>query len=120
MLTPLIVGDRHYRIATQVRQTLAQYEDLKDIIAMLGFDELPEHDQKVVQTARKLERFLTQPFFTTKQFTTMDGRSVDLKDTLDGCERILAGEFNNYTEEDFYMIGTVDEAIKKHNSKGDR
>ena len=85
MLTPLIVGERHYRIATQVRQTLAQYEDLKDIIAMLGFDELPEHDQKVVQTARKLERFLTQPFFTTMQFTTMEGRSVDLKDTLDGC-----------------------------------
>ena len=119
MLTPLIVGNRHYRIATQVRETLAQYEDLKDIIAMLGFDELPEHDQKLVQKARKLERFLTQPFFTTKQFTTMDGRSVDLKDTLDGCERILSGEFNNYTEEDFYMIGSVDEAIKKHNARGE-
>ncbi|MBP5344296.1 MAG: F0F1 ATP synthase subunit beta [Alphaproteobacteria bacterium] len=120
MLTPLIVGDRHYRIATQVRQTLAQYEDLKDIIAMLGFDELPAHDQQVVQTARKLERFLTQPFFTTTQFTTMEGRSVDLKDTLDGCERILSGEFNDYTEEDFYMVGTVEEAIKKHNIKGDK
>jgi len=117
MLTPLIVGERHYRIATQVRQTLAQYEDLKDIIAMLGFDELPEHDQKLVQTARKLERFLTQPFFTTTQFTTMEGRSVDLKDTLDGCERILSGEFNAYTEDDFYMVGSVEEAIKKHKKR---
>jgi len=117
MLTPLTVGERHYRIATQVRQTLSQYEDLKDIIAMLGFDELPEHDQKIVQIARKLERFLTQPFFTTMQFTTMAGRSVDLKDTLDGCERILSGEFDNYTEEDFYMVGTVADAIKKHNKR---
>ena len=116
MLTPLIVGERHYRVATEVRRTLAQYEDLKDIIAMLGFDELPEHDQQTVLTARKLERFLTQPFFTTGQFTGMQGKSVDLEDTISGCERILAGEFNDLTENDFYMIGTVDEARKK--SKG--
>jgi len=118
MLTPLIVGERHYRIATAVRRTLAQYEDLKDIIAMLGFDELPEKDQQVVQTARKLERFLTQPFFTTYQFTNTEGRSVDLKDTLDGCERILSGEFNDYTEEDFFMIGSIQEAIQRHKKKG--
>ena len=117
MLTPLIVGERHYRIATTVRRTLAQYEDLKDIIAMLGFDELPEKDQQTVQTARKLERFLTQPFFTTQQFTNMEGRSVDLKDTLEGCERILSGEFNDYSEDDFFMVGTVEEAIKKHKKK---
>ncbi len=117
MLTPLIVGERHYRIATAVRRTLAQYEDLKDIIAMLGFDELPEKDQKTVQTARKLERFLTQPFFTTHQFTNMDGRSVNLKQTLDGCERILAGEFDTYTEDDFFMVGDVDEVVKKHKQK---
>ena len=77
-------------------------------------------DQQLVQTARKLERFLTQPFFTTMQFTTMQGRSVDLEDTLSGCERILSGEFNSYSEEDFYMIGSVDEAIKKHKAKGDK
>ena len=100
-----------------MRRTLAQYEDLKDIIAMLGFDELPEKDQQTVQTARKLERFLTQPFFTTRQFTNIDGRSVDLKDTLDRCERILSGEFNDYTEDDFFMIGNIDEAIKKHKKK---
>lgn len=114
MLTPLIVGDRHYRVATAVRRTLAQYEDLKDIIAMLGFDELPEKDQQTVLTARKLERFLTQPFFTTGQFTGMQGKSVNLEDTISGCERILSGEFNDLTENDFYMIGTVDEARKKN------
>ncbi len=120
MLTPLIVGERHYRVATEVRRTLAQYEDLKDIIAMLGFDELPEHDQQTVLTARKLERFLTQPFFTTMQFTGMAGKSVNLEDTISGCERILAGEFNDLTENDFYMIGTVDEARanKKKEKKG--
>lgn len=120
MLTPLIVGERHYKVATEVRRTLAQYEDLKDIIAMLGFDELPEHDQQTVLTARKLERFLTQPFFTTMQFTGMAGKSVNLEDTISGCERILAGEFNDLTENDFYMIGTVDEARanKKKEKKG--
>ena len=111
MLTPLIVGERHYRVATAVRKTLAQYEDLKDIIAMLGFDELPEHDQQTVLTARKLERFLTQPFFTTGQFTGMEGKSVSLEDTISGCERILSGEVNHMN--DFYMIGTIDEALKK-------
>ena len=113
MLTPLIVGEKHYRVATEVRKTLAQYEDLKDIIAMLGFDELPEHDQQTVLTARKLERFLTQPFFTTGQFTGMQGKSVNLEDTISGCERILSGEFNDLDEDDFYMIGTVDEAREK-------
>lgn len=113
MLTPLIVGERHYRVATNVRKTLAQYEELKDIIAMLGFDELPEHDQQTVLTARKLERFLTQPFFTTGQFTGMEGKSVDLEDTITGCERILSGEFKDMSENNFYMIGAVDEALTK-------
>lgn len=113
MLTPLIVGERHYKIATAVRKTLAQYEELKDIIAMLGFDELPEKDQQIVMTARKLERFLTQPFFTTNQFTGMTGKSVDLEDTITGCERILSGEFKDYSDDDFFMIGTIEEAIRK-------
>ena len=113
MLTPLIVGERHYKVATAVRKTLAQYEELKDIIAMLGFDELPEHDQQTVLTARKLERFLTQPFFTTGQFTGMEGKTVSLDDTISGCERILSGEFNGLNENVFYMIGTVDEALEK-------
>ncbi len=113
MLTPLFVGEKHYRVATAVRRTLATYEELKDMIAMLGFDELPEADQQTVLTARKLERFLTQPFFTTGQFTGMEGKSVDLADTIDGCERILAGEFQELNENDFFMIGTVDEALEK-------
>lgn len=117
MLTPLIVGERHYKTAIAVRKCLAQYEELKDIIAMLGFDELPEHDQQTVLTARKLERFLTQPFFTTYQFTGMEGRSVNLEDTIDGCERILNGEFNHLSENDFYMVGSVDEVIEKTKSK---
>ena len=113
MLTPLIVGERHYKVAIEVRRTLAQYEELKDIIAMLGFDELPERDQKIVMTARKLERFLTQPFFTTNQFTGMTGKSVDLEDTISGCERILSGEFNDYLDDDFFMVGSIEEAIRK-------
>ena len=117
MLTPQIVGERHYRVAVAVRKCLAEYEELKDIIAMLGFDELPEHDQQTVLTARKLERFLTQPFFTTHQFTGMEGRSVDLQKTIEGCERILSGEFNYLSENDFFMVGDVDEVVEKTKEK---
>ena len=117
MLTPQIVGERHYKVAVAVRKCLAEYEELKDIIAMLGFDELPEHDQQTVLTARKLERFLTQPFFTTHQFTGMEGRSVDLQKTIEGCERILSGEFNYLSENDFFMVGDVDEVVEKTKDK---
>ena len=113
----MIVGEKHYKTATAVRRCLAEYEDLKDIIAMLGFDELPEHDQKTVQRARKLERFLTQPFFTTGQFTGMDGRSVNLDDTIEGCERILNDEFPYLDENDFYMVGDINEVIEKTKDK---
>ena len=112
MLNPQIVGDRHFRIAQQLRSTLAKYESLKDIIAMLGLEELSEEDQKIVQRARRLERFLTQPFFTTEQFTGHEGKRVDLEDALDGCERILNDEFSDYSERGLYMIGKVDEAEK--------
>lgn len=114
MLNPQIVGQRHYDTAIAVRKCLAEYEDLKDIIAMLGFDELPEKDQQTVLTARKLERFLTQPFFTTHQFTGMEGRSVDLESTISGCERILAGEFPDLNENDFFMVGSIDEVLGKN------
>jgi F-type H+-transporting ATPase subunit beta len=117
MLTPLIVGDRHYRTAIAVRKCLAEYEELKDIIAMLGFDELPEKDQNTVLTARKLERFLTQPFNTTYQFTGMEGRSVDLEKTIEGCERILSGEFNYLSDNDFFMVGDIDEVLEKTKDK---
>lgn len=117
MLIPQIVGERHYKVAIEVRKCLAEYEELKDIIAMLGFDELPEHDQQTVLTARKLERFLTQPFHTTRQFTGMDGRSVDLEKTIEGCERILSGEFNYLSENDFFMVGDIDEVLAKTKDK---
>lgn len=117
MLTPQIVGERHYKVAVAVRKCLAEYEDLKDIIAMLGFEELPENDQKTVLTARKLERFLTQPFYTTYQFTGMEGRSVDLEKTIEGCERILSDEFNYLSENDFFMVGDIDEVVEKTKDK---
>jgi F-type H+-transporting ATPase subunit beta len=110
MLNPLVVGDRHYAIAREVRKTLATYEELKDIIAMLGIEELSEDDRKAVYRARRLERFLSQPFFTTEQFTGLEGRSVRLEDALDGCARILNDEFSEYPEKALYMIGKVEEA----------
>jgi F-type H+-transporting ATPase subunit beta len=113
MLVPPVVGERHYRIAQQIRTTLAEYEDLKDIIAMLGIEELSQQDRRTVYRARRLERFLTQPFFVTEQFTGHEGKSVKLEDALTGCERILNDEFLDYPEQSLYMIGTADEAEKK-------
>ena len=113
MATPGIIGARHYGLAQEIRQTLAQYSELKDIIAMLGLEQLSPEDRKVVGRARRLERFLTQPFFTTEQFTGLKGKLVSLKDALDGCERILHDEFKDYPESALYMIGTIDEAKEK-------
>lgn len=113
MATPGIVGERHYEIAQSIRQTLAQYEDLKDIIAMLGLEQLSSNDRNTVNRARKLERFLTQPFYATEKFSGIKGKDVSLKDALDGCERILADEFKDIPESAFYMIGTIDELKKK-------
>jgi F-type H+-transporting ATPase subunit beta len=112
MTTPGIVGERHYGIAKEIRRTLAQYAELKDIIAMLGLEQLSPEDRNVVARARRLERFLTQPFFTTEQFTGLKGRLVSLKDSLEGCERILRDEFKDCPESALYMIGKVDEAKK--------
>ena len=113
MATPGIIGKRHYLLAQEIRHTLAQYEDLKDIIAMLGLEQLSADDRKVVARARRLERFLTQPFFTTEQFSGIKGKLVSLKDSLEGCEGILRDEFKDYPESALYMIGTINEAKKK-------
>jgi F-type H+-transporting ATPase subunit beta len=110
MATPGIVGERHYQLGQEIRRTLAQYEELKDVIAMLGLEQLSPADRKVVARARRLERFLTQPFFATEQFSGIKGKMVSLKDSLDGCERILRDEFANYPEGSLYMIGAVNEA----------
>lgn len=110
MLTPTVVGNRHYDIAQNVRKTLATYEELKDIIAMLGVEELSRADQKTVNRARRLERFLTQPLFVTEQFTGIPGKLVSLDDTLNGCEKILNDEFAEQPEKALYMIGPIQEA----------
>src|SRR5665648_822557 len=117
MATPGIVGERHYGLAQEIRRTLAQYGELKDIIAMLGLEQLSPEDRSVVARARRLERFLTQPFFTTEQFTGLKGKLVSLKDSLEGCERILNDEFKDYPESALYMIGAVDEAKGKIKAK---
>jgi len=109
LLTPGNVSDRHYKVARRVRQVLADYEDLKDIIAMLGLQELSASDRSTVRQARQLERFLTQPFFTTEQFSGLAGKSVPLEVTIEACERIFSAEFDGRPEQQFYMLGSLDE-----------
>ena len=112
MLQPRIVGQKHYEVAREVQKTLATYEELKDIIAMLGLEELSREDRNIVFRARRLERFLTQPFFTTMQFTGLEGKIVEPEKTIEGCDKILNDEFTDYDESALYMIGSVEE-IKK-------
>ncbi|TVP65544.1 MAG: F0F1 ATP synthase subunit beta [Leptolyngbya sp. LCM1.Bin17] len=109
MLMPAIAGKRHYDTALAVRQTLATYDELKDMIAMLGMAELAAGDRQIVYRARRLERFLTQPFFSTEQFTNKPGRLVSLDAALEGCERILNDEFADYPESTLYMVGDIQE-----------
>jgi F-type H+-transporting ATPase subunit beta len=120
MATPSIIGERHYALAQEIRHTLAQYEELKDIIAMLGLEQLSIDDRNVVNRARRLERFLTQPFFTTEQFSGMKGKEVNLDDALSGCERILSDEYKDFPESAFYMIGSIDEAKNKSNKNTEK
>jgi len=112
MLAPDIISSDHYETMHSVRRIFSEYEDLKDIISMLGLEELSEADRRTVDIARRLERFLTQPFFTTTQFTGMAGKMVPLDKTIEGCKRIIEGEFLDVPEQALYMIGTVDEARK--------
>jgi F-type H+-transporting ATPase subunit beta len=119
MLVPHVVGERHYRVAQEMRRVLATYEELKDIIAMLGLEELSRDDRRTVYQARRLERFLTQPSFVTEQFTGHEGKMVELEDALDGCERILNDEFADAPESALYMIGTADEAKAKDKESED-
>lgn len=109
LLDPSHLGDRHYQIALSVRETVARYRELEDIIAMLGTEELSAADQRIVKRARRLERFLTQPMFVTEPFTGIRGRHVELEDTLTGCEAILDGRFDAVDEAKLYMIGSVAE-----------
>jgi F-type H+-transporting ATPase subunit beta len=112
-LDPLVVGQIHYDTARRVQQTLQRYKELKDIIAILGMDELSEDDKRLVQRARKIQRFLSQPFFVAEVFTGSPGKYVSLKDTIAGFQGILSGEYDDIPEQAFYMVGSIDEALAK-------
>ncbi|MBN1402332.1 MAG: F0F1 ATP synthase subunit beta [Anaerolineae bacterium] len=113
MLEPRVVGARHVRVATEVKAILARNEELQDIISILGTEELSEEDRQVVHRARRVQRFLTQPFFSTEQFTGIPGQYVPLEETLRGFEEILAGEHDDLPEQAFYMVGSIDDAVEK-------
>ncbi len=110
MLAPDVVGEEHYAVARQVQQTLQKYKDLQDIIAILGMDELSEDDRAIVARARKIERFLSQPFFVAQQFTGRSGKYVPLKETVAGFKEILSGALDDLPEQAFYMVGNIEEA----------
>jgi F-type H+-transporting ATPase subunit beta len=113
LLTPSGVGEEHYQVATGVRALLARYQELQDVIAILGMEELSENDRLIVNRARKAQRFLTQPFDSTQQFTGLPGRYVPLEETLRGFREILSGRYDDVPEQAFYMVGTIDEALGK-------
>ena len=112
-LDPLVVGQEHYEVALAVQRTLQRYKELKDIIAILGMDELSEEDKQTVSRARRIQRFLSQPFFVAEVFTGTPGRYVSIKETIRGFKGILSGEYDSLPEQAFYMVGTIDEAIEK-------
>ena len=116
-LDPLVVGQEHYDVANGVQTVLPRYKELKDIIAILGMDELSDDDKMTVSRARKIERFLSQPFHVAEVFTGSPGKYVSLKDTIRGFKGILSGEFDHIPEQAFYMVGSIDEAVEKANKK---
>jgi len=113
MLSPLIVGEEHYQTARMVQQILQKYKSLQDIIAILGMDELSEEDKIAVARARKIERFLSQPFFVAEVFTGSPGKFVDLADTIKGFRGLCEGKYDHLPEQAFYMVGTIEEAVEK-------
>ena len=115
-LDPLVIGQEHYDVARNVQSILQRYKELKDIIAILGMDELSEEDKMTVARARKMERFLSQPFFVAEVFTGSPGKYVSLKDTIRGFQGILSGEYDHLPEQAFYMVGGIDEAVEKAKS----
>jgi F-type H+/Na+-transporting ATPase subunit beta len=112
ILTPAIVGDEHYNVARQVQQILQKYKDLQDIIAILGMEELSDDDKMAVNRARRIQKFLSQPFFVAQEFTGTEGRYVRLEDTIRGFKGIVDGEYDDLPEQAFYMVGTIDEAVE--------
>ena len=113
ILSPDIVGEEHYRTAQRVKETLQRYKELQDIIAILGMEELSEEDRKTVQRARRIQRFMSQPFFVAEQFTGIPGKFVKIEDTIKGFNMILDGELDYLPETAFNLVGTIEEAIEK-------
>jgi F-type H+/Na+-transporting ATPase subunit beta len=113
ILTPEIVGDEHYECAQKVKQLLQRYHELQDIIAILGMDELSESDKMVVHRARRVQRFLSQPFFVAAQFTGLKGEWVSIDDTIKGFNMIMNGDCDEYPEAAFNLVGTIEQAIEK-------
>jgi F-type H+-transporting ATPase subunit beta len=113
MLSPLVVGEEHYTVARRVQQVLQRYKALQDIIAILGMDELSEEDKTTVARARKIERFLSQPFHVAEVFTGSPGKLVDLADTIKGFQGLVDGKYDHLPEAAFYMVGTIEEAVDK-------
>lgn len=113
ILDPLVIGEEHYNVARRIQSTLQKYKDLQDIIAILGMEELSEEDKITVARARKIQRFLSQPFFVAEQFTGIKGKYVELKDTIRGFTEILDGKHDDLPEQAFYLVGTIDEAVEK-------
>ncbi|MCM1324289.1 MAG: F0F1 ATP synthase subunit beta [Acetobacter sp.] len=116
ILSPDVVGEEHYRVARGVQEILQKYSSLQDIIAILGMDELSDEDRMVVSRARKIQKFLSQPFFVAEVFTGKKGRFVQLEDTIKGFKGILEGKYDEIPEQDFYMVGTIDEVIERYNA----
>jgi F-type H+-transporting ATPase subunit beta len=112
-LDPHVVGEEHYNVARSVQQTLQRYKELKDIIAILGMDELSEDDKLTVSRARKIQRFLSQPFFVAEVFTGAPGKYVSLSETISGFKAIVNGDYDHLPEQAFYMVGSIDEAVEK-------
>jgi len=113
ILTPAVLGDEHYNTAQRVKSILQRYKELQDIIAILGMDELSEEDKLVVSRARRVQRFLSQPFFVAQQFTGLEGKFVQIEDTIKGFNMIMNGEVDEYPEAAFNLVGTIEDAIEK-------
>ena len=118
ILDPRVVGKEHYEVATEVKNILERYKELQDIIAILGVDELSDEDKAIVNRARKVQRFLSQPFTVGEQFTGMKGKYVSVEDTVKGFKAILSGEYDNIPESAFLFVGTIEEAVEKAKSLG--
>ena len=113
ILSPAVVGSEHYQVAQGVQKVLQRYKELQDIIAILGIDELSEEDKQIVARARRVQKFLSQPFFVAEQFTSIPGVYVPIKETIKGFKEIIEGKYDDLPEQAFYLVGSIDDAIKK-------